>query len=69
MMEGDFVEMLTAHCRRVLPERSSDLAGQALGFGPRGPFFGYCRHTMASVKERPSGGKAYDTTSNDEKVV
>ncbi|KAG6357622.1 hypothetical protein INS49_013499 [Diaporthe citri] len=53
----------------VLPESSSDLASQALSFGPRGPFFGYYRNMMTSIKQRPSGGKAYDASSNDQKIV
>lgn len=69
MMERDFVDMLTAYCRWVLPESSSDLASQTLSFGPRRPFFGYYCDMMTSIKQRPSGGKAYDASSNDQKMV
>lgn len=65
MKERDFVDMLTAYCRRILPKSSSDLTGQALSFGPRGPFFGYYSNMITGIKKSPSGGKAYDTSSND----
>lgn len=69
MMERYFVEMLAAYSGWVLPERSSDLASQALSFGPRGPFFGQDRNMMTGVKEGPSCGQAYDAASDYEKMV
>lgn len=69
MMERNSVDVLTAYCRWVLPKSSSDLARQALSFGPRGPFFGYYRDMMAGVEQSPSGGKAYDASSDDQKMV
>src|SRR2546423_5546989 len=60
------IGVLAASSGWIFPQCSSNLRGEALRFGIRGPFLGKHGNVVASVKQNPGRDQTCNTSANDQ---